>query len=92
MPNSSSVSHAGYSKEEFFVGLTRAAGADVILPHHKAASRHLFDLAESTGLTTGAWTIDDPADINRMIEIGASRITSNVPDVVRQMLHRRAAI
>ena len=88
MTPSTSMSHAGYTIEEFVVGLTRAAGADVILSHHTTASRHLFDLAERTGLTTGAWTVDDPAEINRMIELGASRITSNVPDVVTQMLKR----
>ena len=91
LPRADDVKHEGYTTAELAVGLTKAAGADVILPHYTTASFELFDLADKSGLATGAWTVDDPRDISRMIEIGASRITSNLPDVVAQVISNASA-
>lgn len=37
------------------------------------------------GRSVAAWTVDDPEEIGRMIELGVDRIISNRPDVARQV-------
>ena len=67
-------------------GLAFAARAGTVLPHHSVATKGLFDHLSGQGLLPGAWTVDDPDEIRRMAAIGATRMTSNVPDLVNRLL------
>jgi len=45
-------------------------------------------LARQFDVILGAWTVDEPHDIQRMIDLGVAVLISDRPDVVREMLRR----
>jgi glycerophosphoryl diester phosphodiesterase len=45
--------------------------------------------AQALGLKVLAWTVNLPADINRMLDWGVDGIVSDRPDLVREAMHRR---
>ena len=46
------------------------------------STRSLVEAAHRAGLAVHAWTIDDPVDMARLIELGVDGIMSDVPSVV----------
>jgi glycerophosphoryl diester phosphodiesterase len=44
--------------------------------------------AHRRGLQIQAWTIDDPADMRMLIDIGVDGIMTNRPDVLLEQLNR----
>ena len=45
--------------------------------YHAYLTKEIVDKAHAAGLLVNAWTVDNPADAERMIEIGVDFITSN---------------
>ncbi len=56
--------------------LTDAAGADFVARAH------------DRGLAVNVWTVNDPAEIARMADLGVDAIVTDVPDVAFQVLGR----
>jgi glycerophosphoryl diester phosphodiesterase len=54
--------------------------------HHTSVDAALVRAAHLRGLTTYAWTADDPADQRRLAAAGVAGIVSNVPEVLRGSL------
>ncbi len=54
---------------------------DAIAPRRDLVSSQLLSQAAAAGLTVHPWTVDDPEEIRRLIEMGVSSVTTNVPDV-----------
>lgn len=50
------------------------------------ATRRFMDAAHSLGVRVDVWTIDDPAEMRRLIDLGADGIMSNRPDLLVQVL------
>ena len=45
--------------------------------------------AHKLGMSVNVWTVDDPADIQAMIDLGVDCITTNEPLKVRELLGER---
>lgn len=57
--------------------------ADQINPHHVDLPQSYVDLVHAAGIAVNPWTVDEPADIKRMIDLGVDGIITNTPDRVR---------
>jgi len=61
----------------------KASSLDVHFAH---ADRALLELLRNAGLDLGVWTVDEPEDMKRMIELGPLFITTNRPDRLVKLL------
>lgn len=55
------------------------------------ATRRFMDAAHSLGVRVDVWTIDDPAEMRRLFDLGADGIMSNRPDLLVRVLEKRHA-
>jgi len=63
----------------------KAAGGAVWSPHFAELTREQLQEAQQLGLKVVVWTVNDPADIARMIDWGVDGIISDYPDRLRQI-------
>ncbi len=66
-----------------------AAGARAIHPAHTFAYPWLVKAAHEAGLEVGVWTVDEEADLARVVEVGVDSIITNTPDRVFSWLDGR---
>lgn len=59
----------------------RTSGHVALNPHHAGITPKLMDLARAAGIAVNAWTVDDPARMRQLAELGVASIITNVPDV-----------
>jgi len=57
-------------------------GATIWSPYYGALTLRLVDEAHAIGLEVIPWTVNDPADIDMVLELGVDGIISDRPDVV----------
>lgn len=69
--------------------LVHALGAKVWSPYWREVNAQLLAQAHALGLTVSVWTVNDPADIEAMLDLGVDSIISDFPDRVRASLARR---
>jgi glycerophosphoryl diester phosphodiesterase len=65
-----------------------AAGHVALHPFDRTVTHELVDLVHGAGLTINVWTVDDPARIEELAEMGVDGIVTNVPDVAAAVLGR----
>ncbi|WP_423921779.1 glycerophosphodiester phosphodiesterase [Candidatus Poriferisodalis sp.] len=53
------------------------------------ATRRLVDYAHRAGLTVHVWTIDDPAEMDRLLDIGVDGIMTDEPNVLLEVMAER---
>ncbi|MHB8573954.1 MAG: glycerophosphodiester phosphodiesterase [Dehalococcoidia bacterium] len=63
-----------------------ASNAQAVSPNHSFIDAPLVHRALLHGLRVFAWTADEPADIQRLIELDVDGICSNYPERVREAL------
>lgn len=63
-----------------------AAGGRIWSPDFTSVTREKAALARSLGLKIIPWTVNEPGDIRRMLELGVDGLISDYPDRVRQAL------
>lgn len=73
---------------EFF-GFALSLHAQGVSVQHEAVTPELVRLGQRRSLTFMTWTVDDAADIDRMLAAGVDSICTNLPDVVRRALDTR---
>lgn len=66
-----------------------AAGGRIWSPPFEELSAHKLQSAKKLGLRTIVWTVNEPSDIARMLELGVEGIITDYPDRVQQALERR---
>ena len=71
---------------EVSVGRAVAHGHGVIKPDDALVTRRFVDVAHEAGLLVYTWTVDDPARMVELAELGIDGITTNVPDIARGAL------
>lgn len=70
--------------------MARAAGASVWSPNGGAVTEALVKEAQSLGLRVIPWTINNPADMERLIGWGVDGIITDYPDRARAVMQARA--
>ena len=69
--------------------MVKAAGGAVWSPDHRDLDAARLEEAHALGLRVVAWTVNDPARIAALMDLGADGIISDRPDRVRAELARR---
>jgi glycerophosphoryl diester phosphodiesterase len=65
--------------------------AEGIGPWHGAVDAALVDAAHAAGLAVRPWTVDDPAEMRRLLALGVDAIVTNAPDVGAAAVRPQAA-
>lgn len=55
-------------------------GAHVVSPDHLSVDAALVDRAHALGLGVLPWTVDEPADLRRVVDAGVDGLVTNYPD------------
>lgn len=66
----------------------KAAGGDGWFPYWRDATADVIAEAHSLGLKVGAWTLDEPAEMQALASRGIDAICTDRPDVVKQAASR----
>jgi glycerophosphoryl diester phosphodiesterase len=61
----------------------KAAGGAIWSPHHADVDAHSIAEAHQLGLPVIVWTVNQPADMARLIDLGVDGIISDRPDLLR---------
>ena len=64
--------------------MVKASGGAVWSPYYGEVTRENVKEAQSLGLKVVVWTVNEPADMRRMIELGVDGIISDYPDRLRE--------
>ena len=59
---------------------------DLILPRYNLITEDLVEKAHSKGLKIIAWTVDNPEEIRRLIDLEVDGIASNYPALLTRIL------
>ena len=80
---------AGFDAKNYGGSIQRAiqaAGGDGWFPSYEDATKEAVEHAKSLGLKVSAWTVNDPADMARLISFGLDGICTDRPDLLAQAL------
>jgi len=69
--------------------MVKAAGGRTWAPYFGDLTESTWKEAHALGLKVAVWTVNDPAQIKKMLELGVDGITSDRPDLVRQVMGER---
>ncbi len=67
-----------------------AAGHVALHPWDGVVDAELVDAAHRHGLEVNVWTVDDPARMSALVDLGVEGICTNVPDIARQVVSLRS--
>lgn len=65
--------------------MIKAAGGSVWSPFHRDVTKEKLAAAQAEGLKVIPWTVNDPADMKNLIEMGVDGLISDYPDVLRRV-------
>ena len=69
--------------------MVKAAGGAIWSPFHRDLDAAKLEEAHDLGLKVVVWTVNDPALIAKLLDLGVDGIISDRPDLVRTELHKR---
>lgn len=69
--------------------LVKAAGGKVWSPNAGALTQALLDEAHALGIAVIPWTVNEPADMDRLVGWGVDGLITDEPDRLREALQRR---
>jgi len=69
--------------------MVRAAGGRIWSPQYRDLDADSLKEAHALGLRVVVWTVNDPAQIARMLDLGVDGIISDRPDLVLVELRKR---
>lgn len=72
-----------------YVKADHAIGADALSVYYKELSPNLVDEAHQFGMHVLAWTVNDPRDINMLIDMGVDGVISDKPWILKDVLVKR---
>ena len=78
---------AGDSEKARRIRAIKAAGGDGWFPPFGDITPETVAEARALGLKLGAWTVDDPKDMRRLIDRGLDALCTDRPDVLADILH-----
>ena len=83
---------AGFDVDEFggsVPRLVKAAGASAWAPYHRDLDPGGLEQAHRLGLRVVVWTVNDPGDMERLIDMGVDGIITDYPDRLREVAAQR---
>lgn len=69
--------------------MVKAAGGGTWAPYFGDLTETALKEARALGLKVAVWTVNDPAQIKKMLDLGVDGITTDRPDLVRQAMAER---
>ncbi|MFM7532937.1 MAG: glycerophosphodiester phosphodiesterase [Rubrivivax sp.] len=72
--------------------MVKAAGGRIWSPYFGDLTPALREEARALGLAVVVWTVNEPAAIARMLDLGVEGIISDRPDLVREEMGRRGLV
>ena len=69
--------------------LVQASGAEVWSPHYPDLTAAAVVEAHALALTVIPWTVNEPADMERILAMGVDGMISDRPDLLREVLQQR---
>lgn len=66
--------------------LRPAVRPEALHPRHDMVSADLMAWARKSGYRVNTWTVDDPTEMRRLLDLGVDAIITNVPDVLRGVM------
>jgi len=66
--------------------LTFLADPDALHPEKRLVNQEYADWAKERGYRVNVWTVDEPAEMKRLVALGVDSIITNHPDVLREVL------
>ena len=64
----------------------RALGAEALNPERPLVDAELVRVAHGEGLAVYVFTVDDPDDMRRLLDLGVDGLFTNRPDVMRELV------
>ena len=61
--------------------LARRAGASAVMLQHRLVTASAVERAHAAGLPVLAWTVDEPADLDRVVDAGVDGVITNDPRI-----------
>ena len=62
------------------------AGAAALMLHHAVVSPAAVECAHDAGAAVWAWTVDDPAEVQRVVAAGVDAVITNDPAMLAATL------
>ena len=83
--------HAGLALADYgsVPGLVKAAGCSIWSPFFRNVTPELVAKSHALGLRVLPWTVNDPADMRRMIDQGVDGLITDYPDRLREILEQK---
>ena len=69
--------------------MVKAAGGRIWSPYFGDLDATLLQEARQLGLKVVVWTVNDPAQLERMLDLGVDGLISDRPDLAREAMQRR---
>lgn len=69
-----------------WVERARAVGAEAVNPEARLVDAALVEQAHGEGLAIYVYTVDEPDEMKRLLDLGVDGLFTNVPDVMRSLL------
>jgi glycerophosphoryl diester phosphodiesterase len=64
------------------------AGPDALHPEKRLVTQEYMGWAKGRGYRVNAWTVDEPAEMERLIALGVDSIITNRPGMLRKVLEK----
>lgn len=72
-----------------YVKAAKAIGADIVSPYFKELSPDLVDEAHELGMKVVPWTVNNPKDMNMLIDMGVDGMITDKPWILKDILAKR---
>lgn len=72
-----------------FIKAAKECGADIVSPYWEELSNEMITEAHELGMKVVPWTVNDPAKMNMLIDMGVDGMISDKPWLMREVLIKR---
>ncbi|MBQ7988922.1 MAG: glycerophosphodiester phosphodiesterase, partial [Bacteroidaceae bacterium] len=78
--------------QQMLIDLMKTTGSIGINCNYKYATRALADVLHKNGLLLSVWTVNEEADMKRMLDLGADNMATMQPDALYALMQKTGAV